>query len=283
APLNIAANAESKDYDGQVFSGTPSVSIDGLVNGDTQSSLNGTLSFTGSYATAKNAGNYIISPRGLTSPNYDVTFSPNTLTINKVDLEVIAKDATKTYDGLSFAGGNGVIINGFVSNETTANLGGALSFAGNSQDAKNVGTYLIRPRGYTSSNYNITYQDGTLNVDKALLTITAKDTTKAYDGLIFRGSNGITVSGLANNETLANLSGSLSFEGSAQGAVNAGDFYTIIPRGYSSNNYDIVYVAGSLTINKVPLTITAKPATKVYDGLPYTGGNGVTYNGFVNN
>src|SRR5690606_34306752 len=144
APLNIAANAESKNYDGQVFSGTPSVSIDGLVNEDTQSSLNGTLSFTGSYATAKNAGNYIINPRGLTSPNYDITFTPNTLTINKVDLEVIANDATKTYDGLSFTGGNGVIINGFVNNETIANLGGALSFAGNSQDAKNVGTYLIR-------------------------------------------------------------------------------------------------------------------------------------------
>src|SRR5690606_28005479 len=37
-----------------------------------------------------------------------------------------------------------------------------------------------------------------------------------------------------------------------------------------------------LIINKAPLTVTANDDTKVYDGLAYSGGNGVEYDGFVN-
>ncbi|ATB68950.1 Heme/hemopexin-binding protein [Sulfurospirillum diekertiae] len=39
---------------------------------------------------------------------------------------------------------------------------------------------------------------------------------------------------------------------------------------------------GSLTIIKAPLTITANNASKTKDGIAYSGGNGVSYSGFVN-
>ena len=40
-------------------------------------------------------------------------------------------------------------------------------------------------------------------------------------------------------------------------------------------------MAGSLTIDRAALTITALPASKVQDGAPYSGGAGVSYAGFV--
>lgn len=39
---------------------------------------------------------------------------------------------------------------------------------------------------------------------------------------------------------------------------------------------------GSFTIDKAPLSVTALDDTKTYDGVAYSGGNGVSYNGFVN-
>jgi hypothetical protein len=39
---------------------------------------------------------------------------------------------------------------------------------------------------------------------------------------------------------------------------------------------------GTLTINPQTLTITANNVTQIYNNVPYNGGNGVTYNGFVN-
>jgi hypothetical protein len=39
---------------------------------------------------------------------------------------------------------------------------------------------------------------------------------------------------------------------------------------------------GLLTINPAPLRVTANSFSKLVDGVPYIGGNGVTYNGFVN-
>ncbi|MBI5625799.1 MAG: hypothetical protein HY935_01140 [Nitrosomonadales bacterium] len=46
--------------------------------------------------------------------------------------------------------------------------------------------------------------------------------------------------------------------------------------------YTLSYTGNNLTITPASLTVTANAATKTYDGLAYTGGNGVAYSGFVN-
>ncbi|OYX01695.1 MAG: hypothetical protein B7Z15_19445, partial [Rhizobiales bacterium 32-66-8] len=74
----------------------------------------------------------------------------------------------------------------------------------------------------------------------------------------------------------------------ANSASNAGGSYTATASGGTLNgaaagNYTLSYAAGALTVNKAALTVTANTAVKTYDGLAYTGGNGVTYSGFVNN
>ena len=282
AALTVTANDASKTYDGQVFSGGNGVTYSGLVNNETSSVLGGTLTYGGSSQGAVNAGSYAIDVSGLTSGNYDIAYVPGQLTIGKAGLTVTANDASKTYDGLAFIGGNGVTYSGLVNNETSSVLDGTLTYGGTSQAAVNAGDYVIDVSGLTSGNYNIAYVPGQLTIDKAALTVAANDASKTYDGQAFTGGNGVTYSGLVNNETGSVLGGSLTYGGTSQGAVDAGS-YGIDVSGLTSGNYDVSYVPGQLTIDKAALTVMANDAAKTYDGLAFTGGNGVTYSGLVNN
>jgi hypothetical protein len=145
----------------------------------------------------------------------------------------------------------------------------------------NVNTYALSASGQTSGNYALSYVDGTLGVSKAPLTITASDAAKTYDGLPYSGGNGVTYTGFVNGEGVSVLGGSVVYGGTAQGAVNV-NTYALSASGQASGNYTLSYVDGTLGVAKAPLTITASDAAKTYDGLAYSGGNGVTYIGFVN-
>ena len=64
------------------------VSYDGFVNNETNAVLGGTLAFACSYVKNQTgAGNYDITPSGLTSSNYDITFTKGTLTVYKKHLD----------------------------------------------------------------------------------------------------------------------------------------------------------------------------------------------------
>ncbi|MBB6252840.1 hypothetical protein FHS74_003408 [Nitrospirillum iridis] len=75
AALTVAANDVTV-----AFGGTPvyTANYTGFVNGETAAVLGGTLSFTGG-GTA--AGTYRVTPGGLTSPNYVITYIAGTLTV----------------------------------------------------------------------------------------------------------------------------------------------------------------------------------------------------------
>ena len=96
--------------------------------------------------------------------------------------------------------------------------------------------------------------------------------TKLYD---YASNNGVSYNGFVAGENSSVLSGTPAYSGDSQTAVDAGD-YTITPSGLSSNNYNISFVDGTLTINKAPLSITANNDSKDYDGLAYSGDNVIT-------
>ena len=113
------------------------------------------------------------------------------------------------------------------------------------------------------------------------ITVTASNAVRSYSGTAYSGGNGMVASGLVNGDAVSTLTGTLAYSGSAQGSVDVGS-YNIVPGGYSNGlGYALVYAGGTLTTSAVPLTITASNANKIYDGLSYSGGSGVTYSGFV--
>jgi large repetitive protein len=75
--LSITADSKSKTFStpDPVFT----VTYDGFVKGDTASALGGVLSIT--RVPGESVGNYTITPAGLTSTNYTVSFNTGTLTI----------------------------------------------------------------------------------------------------------------------------------------------------------------------------------------------------------
>ena len=202
-------------------------------------------------AASADVGGYAIdvAPGSLSATNgYALAFaSIGTLTVNRAALTVRARDAAKTYDGLAFSGGNGASYEGFVNGETESVLSGSLAYGGAAQRVVDAGTYDLTVSGLTSDNYDISYADGLLTVNRAALTVRAHDAAKTYDGLAFSGGNGASYEGFVNGETESVLSGSLAYGGAAQGAVNAG-IYGLSVSGLTSGNYDIAYRDGLLII-----------------------------------
>jgi fibronectin-binding autotransporter adhesin len=138
--------------------------------------VSGTPGFfsSGAPATA-NVGTYaiIISQGTLNATNgYTFAFdSAGLLTLNPQPLTITANNVTQTYNGVPYSGGAGVIYNGFVSGQNASVLSGTITWGGTSQGAVNAGTYTIIPSGQGSSNYAITYVNGTLTINPLPFTV----------------------------------------------------------------------------------------------------------------
>jgi hypothetical protein len=112
------------------------------------------------------------------------------------------------------------------------------------------------------------------------ITITA-NASQTYGSAALIATGDILDQNLADASTLVDVSGVTWTAGSTLTSV-AGTTVDVAGAGATiTDGYQLLYT-GSLTVAKAPLTITATDASKVYDGMAYTGGNGVTYSGFVN-
>jgi hypothetical protein len=100
-----------------------------------------------------------------------------------------------------------------------------------------------------------------LTQGKITLTAAAQDASKVYDKTAWTGGT-LDFSGLTAGDTMANLSGILQWVGSAEGAINAGQ-YTLLASGLSSQKYEISYAPGTLTILPRSLSIAVR---KTFDG-----------------
>ncbi len=277
--LTITAENKSKEYDGAVYSGF-TVTYAGFITGEDETDLGGALVYSGTATTAANVGTgYVITPGGLTSSNYAITFVDGSLDITKKSLTITAQNKSKEYDGAVYSGFT-VTYAGFITGEDETDLSGTLAFTGTASTATNVGTgYVITPGGLTSSNYAITFVDGSLDISQKALTITAENKSKEYDGAVYSGFT-VTYAGFRTGEDETDLSGTLAFTGTASTATNVGTDYVITPGGLTSSNYAITFVDGSLDITQKALTITAQNKSKEYDGAVYSGFT-VTYAGFI--
>ena len=81
--LTIMADDKTKIYDGMVYSPF-TVSYAGFVTGEDDTDLRGALTFSGTATTATDvSSDYVITPGGLISDNYAITFVDGTLSITK--------------------------------------------------------------------------------------------------------------------------------------------------------------------------------------------------------
>jgi hypothetical protein len=277
-PLTVTANDASKGYDGLAYIGGNGASYSGFVNGETAAVLSGALSYGGDAQGATNVGTYTLLPGGLASANYTITYVAGQLSVTPAPLTITANDASKVYDGLAYAGSNGVSYSGLVNGETPAVLGGALSYGGDAQGATNAGTYAIVPGGLSAANYAILYVPGSLTVTPAPLSVSVDAVSKTYDARAYAGGAGVSYAGFVDGQDASVLGGVLVYGGDAQGAVDTGR-YTLAAGGLASGNYAISYTPGTLTITPAVLTYVASPE-HLYSGAPPQGLTG-TVAGFL--
>ena len=128
-------------------------------------------------------------------------------------------------------------------------------------------------------NYTIGYVPGTLTINKAPLVITANDQGMTYGGAMPTLTASYT--GFVNGDSAANLSTAPTVISATAATANAGTYAgTITASGAADSNYTIGYAAGTLTINKAPLTVTANNQGMTYGGsMPSLT---ASYAGFVN-
>ncbi|MBN1990839.1 MAG: T9SS type A sorting domain-containing protein, partial [Bacteroidales bacterium] len=222
------------------------------------SALSGTLAYTGNAATATNAGTYTITPQGVTSDNYEISFVNGSLEIGRAPLTVTADDKAKTYDGGAFTAFTSTF-SGFVNGEDDSVLGGALTYTGAATTATNAGNYTITPQGVTSDNYEITFVNGSLEIGKAALTVIADNKTKneGEENPMFT----FTYSGFIGNDTANDIDEQPTASTTATADSPAGE-YPIILVGGMDNNYTFTLVNGTLTVEEITYAISFTVTSK---------------------
>jgi hypothetical protein len=265
ALLTVLIDSQSREYG--LDNDPLDAHVTGFKNGDTDDDgiIDGDLVTTATQSS--NVGDYIITAINviLNSTNYTYEIIDGTLHVTPKGLLITAHNDSKTYDGLAYTGGNGVDYLGFVLGQDETSLGGSLTYGGTAIGSRNAGNYILSAGGYTSSNYDITFNPGILSVAKRDLTIQAVTDTKFYDG---NTSSTVlaTQTGLQTGDTL--VLGAQTFDDKNAGArtVSVGGF--TLTDGNLHNNYNITYnksIAGY--INQALLSLKDVFAdNKEYDG-----------------
>jgi MBG domain (YGX type)/YDG domain len=181
----------------------------------------------------------------------------------------VAADASKRYDGTTS-----------ISNATVGPVTGLAFTSGSnlssaapttaSFDDKNAGTgKTVTATGFTITGYNGTATSvlkkssaaltatTTADISQAPLTVTANNDTKV-EGTPYVGGKGVSITGFVYGEGANELSGTLAFGGNSQGASAAGK-YDITPIGLTSNNYNLSFASGQLSLTPAPVIAVVTP------------------------
>jgi gliding motility-associated-like protein len=263
--IAVTADAKSKTYGDTDPALTYKITSGTLVNTD---------AFTGSLTrdAGTAVGTYAIKQGTLAlNSNYTLTYTGANLAIAAKAITVTADAKTKTFGeadpALTYKITSGTLVN------TDAFTGSLTRDAGEA-----VGTYAIKQGALAlSSNYTLSYTSANLTISQKKLTITAVNQSKAYGS----ANPGLTVtySGFVGTDNAGSLTTLPTISTTATASSGAGT-YPINASGAVMPNYIIEYVAGTLTINKATLTVTADNKSRNY-GVANPALT-VTYNGFVN-
>lgn len=267
-----ADNATTVVY-GNPFPGF-TTTITGYVNADTSfTAYTGTPAVANVNATKTNglpnAGTWNITPQigTLASPNYTFTITSGTAIVSHAVLTITADPVTINY---GIAPVFTTTITGAVNGENvnaipgvSGTQGASTSNATLTNNKPNFGTWTITPAAGTlaAPNYFYSVATGTLTVNKVSLTISANSPTMNYGSTPTLTPN---ISGNVNGDTgtpsLTTPSATTSF-----GFINVGSYPVVAAAGtFPVLNYNVTYTDGTLTVNQLPITITALGQTVTY-------------------
>jgi gliding motility-associated-like protein len=246
--LTITANDFIKHYNTTLTFTGNEFTAEGLVPGDAVPSV--TINSLGAPASA-DVGKYTISIEEGADDNYNFTYVSGILTVGKSALIVMANNKTKVYGSenpeLS------ITYSGFFKNEDASVLDVNPVVTTTALNTSNAGSYAITLSGGSDNNYDLTLVNGSLEIVKAPLTITAEDNTKVYGGV--NPDLTITYSGFVLGQDQSVLDVLPVAETDANLDSDAGN-YDIGVSGAADKNYSFIYNKGTLNLKKADQEIT---------------------------
>lgn len=227
--------------------------------------------------------------------NYKIEYVYGDCSITPKEVTAVAKTETLTYDGEEHVYGADTLTGRetLVSGHSFAIDGGEYCFTEANEDG-----YVNRPTVYVtedgvsrSENYTVTVKEGSIVVKKRRITITTQSYHEIYDGLMHDLS-----SSPASYTPESGEEGLLSFhsfvaDAHAQyyGVISEANqtTYRIVQDGLDvTENYEITYKNGTVTIDPRPITVMTQSDSWVYDGTdhaeklwsPIVAGDGIAEN-----
>lgn len=172
-------------------------------------------------------------------------------TINQAPLNIKADDKVKKYGEANPE--LTVSYEGFVNGEDSTVLDQRPQITTVATKNSKVGEYDIIAQGAASKNYQCTYTNGTLTVEKQMLNASVGNYARAYgeDNPAFE----VKYEGFVNGEDATVLREFATASTEATSTSNVG-VYPITVSGGSAENYEFAYTPGELTINKAKQTVT---------------------------
>lgn len=232
APLTIKANNLSKAAG--AVNPVLTASYTGLVNGDTQASLNTLPTLTTTATTTSPVGTYPITVSGAVDPDYTISYTAGTLTVSTATITFNALP-TQTYGNPDFAPG------------ATGNF--PITYTSSNTAVATIVNSKIHLVGFGTSNITAASGNTTavqkLTENRAPLTITADNQTKVTGTP--NPTLTITYTGFVNGETNAVLTTQPTIKTTATTTSPAGH-YPISVSAAAAANYTLSYVNGVLTV-----------------------------------
>jgi autotransporter-associated beta strand protein len=251
---------------GNAISGAGNVSAS-ITGADSDLTVNGAMALTGGTVNLAADGHLTVAQ------SISTTTSGSAAVVLTAGKALSAGDASG--GNIVFSGSGAVSVSG---------SGRATLFTGSVAGSTGLGMVAGNNRFNSdelSSGYTTALGSGTYAVyrEAPTLAVAFDNALKTYDGLAFAGGT-TQVQGWVGNDSIAQL-GSLSYSGTAQGAVNAG-VYSISGTASSASalGYNVTYTPGTLTVDRASLTASLTgPISKEYDGTH--GASGLSNANFV--
>ena len=272
APLTVTANPKTITYGEKPDNN--GVTYSGFVKDEKEDVLDGKLAYAYNYQQYGSVGDYEITPKGLTSGNYDITFTKGTLTVERknVTIQGVAVEASKVYDGTANAAitDNGHLSANFDGENLTFQVGTAAYDDKNAGADKTVTFTGFRLEGPTAKNYQLTGQPeattASITQKPAKLTVTAKN--KTYDGTLTAKLDTVTHSGFVAGDDVQLVNGTPSFVSKDKGENIPVTCTPFTLTGPDAGNYALTQPTGvTARISPRPVTVSGITAqNKTYDG-----------------
>ena len=250
ATASVSGTTTNVTYNGAIQNQSAPTS-NGFIAGDN-------ITISGA-ASGKNAGTYTsnLTVTGNDAGNYDISITDANLVVGKALATVTANSGTVTYNAQTQSV-SGFTASGLVGGETAAVLNGVITSGGS---GRNAGSYTHTASG-TDNNYDLSFVSGTLQIDKAMASVSGTATNVTYNGATqnqsaptstgFFAGDAITIAGVASGKNAGSYASNLSVTGN------------------DANNYDISITGANLVIGKAALTATGNSSSVTYNGANQT-------------